>query len=712
MNPGEPCSDALLDAALRAVEVPPDLGDRLRPERLFDERAIDRLLVDVAVPAGLSGRVRPLASVSPAAADGARSHPKDSRTPWPGARWQGWFRGLARDGMAVAVSLGFVVAMFCAGLWITDVVTRDTAVRQQARHTPARPVRRKSVSEARSATGRAVVKHEGDGHASEEAVDRSTRRVAEPQADAFVDLPSPRRDAPPVVRTAPLPLSDDLGRGAWGRSAPSSGMRVVPDGGVGDVRRAVPRMRGFDLAFEMAHGEPPFIDPSIAPGLAVDRPPLVVATDSFDRIWPLPPGRRRLAEVERLRVEHLFAALSSAEAASGTGVPLLGLSAVRSIRPGRPTYLVELRLAVPVARVDASWADAATDVTVVLDHSAGPEAVPLWLAACRGLAAAAARMGPDDRLTVIVAEPRPRRVAIRTTTPEIQRLCRELEEELPFGSADLDGAVALAEETAVSEGGGGRLVVVAHADRAERCDGAAGDALRRWRAAVAGGDEGAGSRPRFLLVSGVSDGADAEALAAVPGWTLSDPTIVRRRLADAIAGRPAFVAGDAALEVRFDPRAIAAYRLVGHRQGVPESLAAFGKPSVAASCDVHGGETVRVVYEVVPRREPVGQVAGVAATLSYREPSGAVRTLTASAAPVDPWVGMAPSAQGCELLLAVGIGECAGRSVHAVPQRLAIERLREVTAAWRRRGDVTVVGERLFGVLEDVATVGGAPPHH
>lgn len=701
MTHGEPPSDALLDVALRAVDVPPDLAGSLCPERLFGDRAIDGMLVDVAVPKGLAARVRP-----PEAGAAVRTIMETIDPLGRPAHGRRWLRRLARDGMAVALSLGSVVAMFFSGLWITDVAARATAARQQARHAAA-PVARPAVAaNGQAAVGRVVGEHDDERPRRNDAIeDRAASPPAVRRAETVVDGGRPRQDAPQIVRTAPLPLSAEGGRDTRRWNGPSGGMRVVPDEAVGTMRRAVPTSRGFDLAFEMTHGEPPFVDPSIAPGLAIDRPPLVQATDSFDRVWPLPPGRRRLAELERLRAEHLIAALSSDTVGSGDGMPRLGLAAVRSIRPGRPTYLVELRVVVPVVQAEAPQAGPPTDVTVVLDHSAGPEALPLWLATCRGLAAAAERMGPADRLTVIVAEPRPRRVAIRASAPEIRTLCRELEEEPPFGGADLDAAVALAQETAASEGTAGRLVVAAHAERAERCDGAAGDALRRWRVALARGHEEAGSSPRFVLVSGVSDGADdVEGLAGVPGWTLSDPTMVRRRCADVVADRPAFTVEDVAMEVRFDPRLISAYRLVGHRQSVPESLAAFGKRSPGvASPTVSAGETVRVVYEVVLRREPGEQMAGVAATLSYREPSGAVRTITASGAAVDAFTGVTPSPQACELLLAVGIAENAGRSVHALPQRLAIERLRELASAWRRRGDTTVAGERLLGILDDLA---------
>jgi len=689
-----PFPDPWIDAALRAVEVPPHLGDRLRPEQLFDERAIDRLLVDVPMPVGLAARVRVREAVAPARAVGG---PVDAKPRGWGSRW---LRELARDGMAVAAALGFVIAMFCAGVSITDFATRGPRERPQSRHAATPGPRPVDGVDVESGAGGAV--------ATRAATDRPLDGVAdlpaaEPRSNAVVDTnPAPAAGLP-AVRGAPLPVPPGLDR-----SRPLGGMQVVPDDATAHARRSVPRMRGFDLAFEMAHGEPPFVDPAIAPGLAVDRPPLGVATDSFDRAWPLPPGRQRLAAVGRLRAEHLVAALSPGATSRRDDSPALRLSAVRSFRSGRPTYLVEVCVAGPVAGIAAAAARDPAEVTVVLDHSAGPDAVPLWLAACRGLAAAAARMGPADRVSVVVAEPRPRRVAIHATPAEIGDVCRELEEELPFGNADLDAAVALAEESAMGDEATQRLVVVAEADRAERCDGAAGDALHRYRAAVARGNEDAASRCQFLLVSGVSDGTDSDGLAAVPGWTLTDPTMVRRRLDAVLVDVPPFVAESVALELRFDPRVIAAYRLVGYRQSVPESLAAFGRaPSMGGLPALHGGEAMRVVYEVVPRSDPLERVAGVAATLSYREPSGAVRTRAASGAEVDRFTDMLPSPQGCELLLAVGIGECADRSVHAVPPRLAIEQLRALSAAWRRRGDVTVVGARLIGILEDVASGGG-----
>lgn len=699
MKPNESWTDAEIDAVLRDVSIPTGLAERLQPGELFDDRAVDRILGDVPVPAGLAARVRPQGNavrVPPigravdAFAAARRARP--------------WLRALLRDGLAVALTLGVVATMFTAGLRVAEWSQGLGGGRRQ-------PVPAAAARSVATDADRSAAPSRSDERLAIDGVERQAMDdvAAAPSSPTTADA-TEGRSRPSTVRAAPVPLSDDAARAAGRRTVgPFPGMRVVPDDGGRETaagRRSVPGMRGFDLAFEMAHGEAPFVDPSISPGLAVDRPPLVVATDSFDRVWPLPGGRQRRVELAGLRVEHLLAAVSANMPAAADDVAAMSLSAVRSLRPGRPTYLVEVCVHMPNASGGPAVASLPADATLVLDHSAAPGAVPLWLSACRGLAAAAARMTPFDRLTVVVAEPRPRVVAIRAAADDIRRLATELEGELPFGIADLDAAVTLARDVTAREGASGRLVVVAHADRAEHCVGAGREALNRWREAVRR-DEASSAAPRFLLVSGVPDGGSA-ALAGMPGWALSDPTMLRRRLVDALATGPGAVLESATIEVRFDPTAIAAYRLVGHRQSVPESLAAFGrKPTADSGVAIHEGETVRAVYEVVPRQPPRGRLDGIAATLTGRDQSGTVRSVSARTASLDPAPGGLPSAAGCELVLAVAVGEFPGRSIHAVPKRALVEGVRGIAAAWERRDDMTALGRRLLGLFDDLAAGGG-----
>lgn len=699
MRPSEPSTefwtDAALDALLRDVSVPAGLPERMRPEAVFDDRAVDRMLGDVPVPAGLAARLR---------AGSVAARAPANRPTWPatvnGRGRSPWLGAAMRDGLAVAIALGMlgmVATMFLAGGWVVEWTQGPVRVRPQ----PAAVARSGAESGGQTVTRPGDDRHFVAERPEQRAPDAVGTRPNSPEVPTPPSIPV----RPPALRAAPVPLVDDALPAAAGRFP---GMWVVPGGvsGGAGTRRAVPGMRGFDLAFAMAHGEPPFVDPSIAPGLAIDRPPLVVATDSFDRVWPLPAGRRRRAELDALRIEHLFAGSSAPRPGGGSTGPSVALSSVRSLRPGRPTYLVEVRVDVPFTTAPTQTAAAPVDATLVLDHSAAPGAVPLWLSACRGIAAAAARMAPADRLTVVVAEPRPRVAAVRATADGIRRLAEELETELPFGVADLDAAVSLARAVMARERSAEQLVVVTHAERAEQCVGAGREALNRWREAFSK-DDASGTAPRCLLISGVPDGSSAE-FAGMPGWTLSDPTTLRRRLADTLAARPAAVLENAVVEVLFDPARISAYRLVGHRQSVPESLAAFGRPAAGdSSFTVHAGESVRVVYEVVPRQPPRDRLDGVSATFRYRDPAGDARAVTARTATLDPTDGAAPSAASSELLLAVAVGEFPGRSVHAVPKSAVLDGVRALAAAWERRGDLTAHGRRLLRLFDQLTTGGG-----
>jgi len=688
MKPAPEWNDADIDAVLRDVPVADAIADRLRPGRLFADDSIDRLLTDVMVPADIVSRLHP-ASVRNAGAvrRTVRAVVDGSKT------WPRWMRGLVHDTLAVGLSLGLIAALFLAGLKFADL-PRGRAPGRRAE------VARDSAADARLAALESPA-FRGDRPALSTVAGAAPRPLAvapPPAPDPAVAAP-PAARTPQIVRTAPVPAADELGAGAAGNRL--TGMQVVPADtpAVASTRRPVPGGRGFDLAFAMAHGESPFIDPAISPALAVDHPPLGVATDSYDRVWPLPAGRQRSVDIEGLRTEHLLAALSVPPGVRAGDEPRLELYAVRSLRPGRPTYLVEVLLTGPRPRNPLAEP---IDATLLLDHSAGPEALPLWVAACRGLAAVAAGMGPADRLTVIVAESRPRVAAIRAGADEIAVLAAELEAEVPRGTADLDAAIALVEQRPARMAGGPRLIVVAHAEQAERCLGPGRAALLAWREAAARGGPAGGS-PAFVLLSGIPEGGPEDG-PVVPGWTLSDSVSVRRRVVEALRGGEPSPAWHARLEMRFDPATVAAFRLVGHRQSVPESLSAFGRSEAArGSVQLHAGETVRVVYEVVPRAMPSGRVRGVSARLTYRTDTGGDRVATATEVELEDAESGVPSARGCELLLAVGLGESAGRSAHAMPGRIAHQSLREVAAAWRDRGDMTTVGRRLQDLVEDAA---------
>ena len=59
-----------------------------------------------------------------------------------------------------------------------------------------------------------------------------------------------------------------------------------------------------------------------------------------------------------------------------------------------------------------------------------------------------------------------------------------------------------------------------------------------------------------------------------------------------------------------------------------------------------------------------------------------------------------PSRHGCELLLAVALGELAGASVHAEPWRQTAAAVAALASRWQARGDVTPLGRLLLDCLE------------
>ena len=102
------------------------------------------------------------------------------------------------------------------------------------------------------------------------------------------------------------------------------------------------------------------------------------------------------------------------------------------------------------------------------------------------------------------------------------------------------------------------------------------------------------------------------------------------------------------------------------------------------------------------------RTGGVSASLTWTPagtgpdgplPEQTVRRVLAGAAAADPRVGL-PSPHGCELLLAVGLGELAAASVHAEPWRQSAAGIAALDSRWQARGDVTPIGGQLIDCLE------------
>jgi Ca-activated chloride channel family protein len=118
-------------------------------------------------------------------------------------------------------------------------------------------------------------------------------------------------------------------------------------------------------------------------------------------------------------------------------------------------------------------------------------------------------------------------------------------------------------------------------------------------------------------------------------------------LVEVLTGQPQLVAADASLAIEFDPRTVAAYRLMGHEAGAADGWAA------PATAEMRAGQTSTALYELRLLPGP-SDVVGVA-RLRWRDPaSGAVREEHRTIRRIDfaATIGQAPSSLQTAALVA------------------------------------------------------------
>ena len=731
--------DHLLDARLRDVPTPAGISGRVAPEALFDDVAIDRLLVMVDLPSGLEDRTR---SAMAAMREGSTlplpTPPKSSRRAGPGGAGGGSHGSPSRrirlwpaamdlfaDGGAVAAALSIVALMFFAGTELSRRLAPPAVAPQRMADRGASPMRSDAprvstddrvplrAAEGGSRTG---------GSPQPPTVVPGTAALATGDAVHAAQPARPAQD-PVEVRAAPAAAA---GAGGGDRGGRTGGIRAVF---LPKTARQVPRVPAYDIAFEMTHGESPFIDPSRAAALAVNHPPLSLRTDSFDSLCEAalrdhgrPSGRRlRRGGMPVVRVEDVLATLPSAlpsavgnAGLSGAGL-VLSVDAVRSLRPSPGSLLVEVcATASPLSAASNAAESAPLDAMLVLDQSSGPSASLAWQWLCRGLGRVIGQMGAADRLSLVVCGERPRLVALRADAATLTALLPELTREPMARFADFDAAFRLIAAVGRREGRPERVVAAAHADSLERCRAEGRAALSEWQAAQAAAPALPGAPvTEFVLIDPQqprdAGGSTPGAAAVAPGRVAADPITIGRAMLEHVFGRPTLVATGCRLEVAFDPARVGSYRIVGHRQTASDALAAIEPRPI----ELHAGETVRVVYEVIrrPGGPPPAAAGVVSATLAWTPaatgpdglpPEQKVRRALAdgNGAMADGLRAGLPSPHGCELLLAVALGELTAESVHAEPWRQSAAEMARLVSRWQARGDLTPMGGLLIDCLE------------
>lgn len=756
-----------MDQQVRAVPVPVDLEQRLSLDVLFSDAAIDRLLASVDAPPDMIARLhaalviekgkqhvpvdrrRPLSTsvggidldraaefVIPtsAAVFPANAHANlgsvvspSIRSRWDKVKWQRtrrFARALANDFGVTAVLLFAVIGTFLGGMELSQRLAEPVvnSGRKSAENNSATDTKSLESKGTRDELLPALPQAQFLKTAQQVAVPVDHKQqLAQAQNGSPAELALQERGNAPTtaaksigplsVRGAPSPF-------AIGQAPVFSGLRFLPM--PREPSRAVPRVRGYDLAFEMAHGEAPFVDPSLTAALSIHQPPLSLRTDSFDSLLVSSSFKQRMPAFASLRVEEILAAIPATSKNSARrqqpsetdhSALQVAIAGTRSLRLSPPTDLIEVCI---TARALDRKANEPLDTVLVLDQSAGPATPLVWQWLCSGLEMASAHMQPADRLTVVVCSEQSWLVAERANAADVKRACSELRKCSPRGAGDFDAAVRIAERCQRSLSERSRLVIIAHADSVERSRDEGQAAFIRWQESLASGGEASrsgesassasnsfsnDSMPQFILIDStraIDDGSQGASL----GRIAINPTAIRRAIVEGIYGCSSLVAQRCSLSVTFKAAQVAMYRIVGHRQSVA-ALLARGAPE---SIDMHAGETVRVVYEVA-KKPGTGVLAS--AVVSYctenttsQRPVVHATVQASLASDGADFKSVLPSPHACEILLAVSLGELAGDSVHIGSKKRLIDGLVKLSQHWKKRGDVTHFGLQLMDALE------------
>ncbi len=610
--------DDWIDAQLRSVPVPSDLLSRLAencaPPQAEAAERIDTLLRTVSVPDNLEFRLRRIA-----------------RHPRPAPLW-------LRFGLAASIFL--VLGGGVAGYM--GLVTGALGQREPMLAQKALPLIRGSsadVPPARDASPHGPAAH---GPASDAIVGVSksseSQRVspaiaADAQALA-ADAPadnqvavSPRVTVTPLDGPSPssLPFVEGVAslgsflkqametqrrsqaalgaRGEFARLPTLEALEIAPPRGM-----APPLVPGYDLLFQLKHGEHPFVSPAAHPDLLSSRVPLTFRTVGYDMAVRA-AAAGHLPSADEIRVEDFLAAQNYA--LPRTASDDVALHAAASPSPFGQGGLYLLQLAVQ-AGAKGSNPHPPTQLIVVADTSSAMRNGARWETFQRGLMKSVQHLTPSDRITLIGFNEQSRVLAENATGNQLRTLLVSGSLSEPAGSADLAGAIRWACEAvrAVDSQDARRVVFITSGreDFDETAVAASGRALAQL----------ADAKVPWAIVRVSAGGSDAPwaELAEQGRGEVSAATTsaeIQEALARKLTGRSSIVASGATLKLTLNPQAVESYRLLGH-----ESTTLTGPGGDSLVVDLSANETATGMFELWLK--PKGDRLAVA-ELSWRDPA-------------------------------------------------------------------------------------------
>ncbi len=417
-----PDFDDWIDAQLRNVPVPRDLHARLRATRTsrgnndddgagpLDDERLDAMLCDVRVPARLERRLRLI----------PRSH-------WPAP-------GMWAAAASILILIGGS-AYWVASRRVLNDGHQDQVASRAARPAPATPPVESIAQAPRT---------------------RKTARPPRLQTPVTVRLGQDAEQPEPPggvldnvanvgnslrqAIEARLRANSALGSGGQLQRLPALDVLESP------VARGVspPRVRGYDLLFQLKHGEHPWVVPAASASLKVSRVPFSFRTSSYDQaVDSIASGR--LPEASDVRVEDFLAAQQYVLPPAPAARVVLHAAGCPSPLGKNGSQLLQFAVQ---AGPSAQAQHAATRLVAVVETSAAMQAGARSKTMLRALGKLAAQMGPLDRLTVIGFSEAPSVIAENATRADVLSFLASGSLKGFGGSANALAAIRAACETA------------------------------------------------------------------------------------------------------------------------------------------------------------------------------------------------------------------------------------------------------------------------
>jgi Ca-activated chloride channel family protein len=375
-----------------------------------------------------------------------------------------------------------------------------------------------------------------------------------------------------------------------------------------------PRVRGYDLMFQLRHGVHPFVSPAANPALETCPVPLVTSSTSFDIALAL-SAQKKLLPPNRIRTEEFLAAIEYGFAPPGDSA--VGIRTAIGPSPFGTAGSSLLQVAAQ-AKALSRASEGPWHVAAILDMSASMRWEDRWQTARLGLRKFIEQMAPTDRISIVLMAEKAEIVAELQSPADALVALESLPNEPVARAINVVDAVEMANE-AVGRGPSqaGRIVLIT--DGHVQLNEPVNQRIESVVQAVV--NQGRRFEVLDLREEGTVD-AELERIAeAANGKAGSSGVVthtssadeVRWRLLEIADGQSHLVATNATMKVTFKPDAVALYRLLGHE------ATSFGVLlNSTGEAELRAGEAATGLFELILKPDGGETIATVEVT--WRDP--------------------------------------------------------------------------------------------